>query len=856
MLSFPRRPEAMRPPLLQALRMLCFALVAMAGSARALTTEHWVEFAGHRDAFPLVHDAQAAPLWIAAEEMPGVKRAAGDFREDVGRVSGVRPEISMAATPPHGRCVIIGTLGHSPLVDGLVKAGKLEVSQIAGKWESFVVAVVAQPAPDVEQALVIVGSDKRGTIYGLYELSEQMGVSPWYWWADVPPEHHDALYVAVGAHVVGPPAVKYRGIFLNDEAPDLTNWIRAKFGNVAPSANPPIPPRVANYGHEFYTRLFEVMLRLRANYLWPAMWGNAFNEDDPDNAWLADEYGIVMGTSHQEPMLRAQMEWDRRYLKTIGHWNYAENPEVLVQFWREGIRRNKNYESIVTMGLRGANDTPMAPGGPAANQALLEKIVDVQRGILRDEVNPDVTRVPQVWCLYKEVQDFYAAGMRVPEDITLLWSDDNWGNLRRVPTAAERARRGGAGVYYHFDYHGGPRSYQWINTSPIAKIQEQMTWAKRYGADRIWIVNVGHFKGYEFPTEYFLNLAWDPARWTNDQLDEFTRAWAAREFGPAHAAEIAEIVTKTTKYTGRRKPELLATNTYSLIDYREAETVMADYAAVAARAEQIAGELPAEKRDAFFELVLFPAKAAANLQALYYAAGRNALYAHQGRASANAMAAETQARFEADAALRTEFDRTAGGKWEHFMDQPHIGYTTWRDPPKDTLAAIPLKNVTVSEAAGLGVVIEGSAESWPATDAAAPVLPGFDAFNRQQHYIEVFNHGRTPYAFNATASEPWIAVSVAAGTVDQDQRIEVSIDWDRVPKGTLTGGVKIAGAGAEVTVGVSVFNPAAPTRETVRGFVESEGVISIEAEHFARNQPAGENRWVRLADYGRTLSGL
>lgn len=852
-----RLSTAMFSPRFNVVRMLGLACVAMVGSAQALTTEHWVEFTADPDGFSLVHSAQATPLWVASAEYPGVKRAVADLREDVGRVSGVRPDVATAEAPPSRRCVIIGTLGHSPLVDGLVKAGKLDVSRISGQWESFEIAVVPQPTPGVEQALVIAGSDKRGTIYGVYELSAQMGVSPWYWWADVPVEHRDTLCVSAGTHVVGPPAVKYRGIFLNDEAPDLTNWIRAKFGNAPTSANPPVPPGVANYGHEFYTRLFEVMLRLRANYLWPAMWSNAFNEDDPENARLADEYGIVMGTSHQEPMMRAQMEWDRRYLKTLGHWNYTTQADVLEQFWREGVRRNKNYENIVTMGLRGANDTPMAPGGPEANRALLEKIVDVQRKILREEVNPDVTRVPQLWCLYKEVQAFYAAGMRVPDDVTLLWADDNWGNLRRVPTAAERARAGGAGVYYHFDYHGGPRSYQWINANPIAKIQEQMAWAKRYGADRIWIVNVGHFKGYELPMEYFLDLAWAPDCWTAENVDAYTQEWAERQFGPAHAAEIADILEKYTKYNGRRKAELLAPDTYSVINYREAETVTGEYQAIVARAEKIMAELPAAQRDAFCELVYFPVKASANLQAMYFAAGRNALYAQQARASTNAMAAETRARFDADQALMAEFNHTlAGGKWDHFMDQPHIGYVTWHEPKKDNLGAVPLKELKVPEAAGLGVAVEGSAEAWPGDGSAAPVLPTFDAFARQKHYLEVFNRGRTPYEFTVTPSAPWIRVSAASGQTDQDRRIWVSLDWDKAPKGEASGMVVVRGAGAEVRVGVRAFNPVEPARESVRGFVESEGVISIEAEHFSANQSAGENRWRRLEDYGRTLSGM
>ncbi len=407
-----------------------------------------------------------------------------------------------------------------------------------------------------------------------------------------------------------------------------------------------MPPGVANYDRAFYTNLFELILRLKGNYLWPAMWNNAFNEDDTNNPALADEYGIVMGTSHQEPMLRAQKEWDRRYQKTIGTWNYAKHPDVVSNFWREGIARNKNYESIITLGLRGANDTPMADGGPEANMALLEKIVDVQRKIIAEDSQ---SRRDQGAAALVPLQGgawiFTTPGMRAPDDVTLLWAEDNWGNVRRLPTAEERKRSGGAGIYYHFDYHGGPRNYQWLNTSPIAKIWDQMSLAKQYGADRIWIVNVGHFKGYELPLEYFMNLAWNSDRWTNDNLDEFTRLWAEREFGAEFAADIADIVAKYTKYNGRRKPEMLAPDTYSLVNYQEAETVSADFKAIADRAEAIYQQLPADRRDAFYELVLFPTKASALVNELYLAAGKNELVcAKQGRASANDFAARNALR--------------------------------------------------------------------------------------------------------------------------------------------------------------------------------------------------------------------
>ena len=838
------------------IRALIFAGVCLfttVTGAAALGTKSLLTDAATPGVVGLARAGVVAPIIASGNDWPGVLRAAQDLQADVERVTGRKPVFRTGEPAAAPAVVLIGTVGKSSLIDGLIKTGKLNVEAIRGQWEAFVIETVEHPLPGVDRALVIAGSDKRGTIYGIYEISQQIGVSPWYWWADVPAGHRDTLSIKPTRLVVAGPAVKYRGIFLNDEAPDLTNWVRAKFGNVSPQANLNAPANIANYGHEFYTKLFELMLRLRANYLWPAMWNNAFNEDDPANARLADVYGIVMGTSHQEPMLRAQKEWDWRNVKTIGTWNYAKHPDVLENFWREGVRRNRNFESIITLGLRGANDTEMAPGGPEANRALLEKIVGVQRDILRAEVNPAITQVPQLWCLYKEVQEFYEHGMRAPDDVTLLWAEDNWGNLRRLPTGAERSRPGGAGIYYHFDYHGGPRSYQWLNTSPIPKIWDQLSLAKQYGADRIWIVNVGHFKGYEFPLEYFLSLAWDTNRWTNENLGDFTRAWATREFGAEQANDIADVMAKYSKYNGRRKPEMLAPDTYSLTDYREAETVVADYQVIGTKAEEIAKALPAAKQAAFHQLVLFPAKASALVNKLYLAAGRNALYAKQDRASTASQAVETRKLFQQYLDLAGHYNGDfAGGKWAHFMDQPVLGYTTWRDPPKNNLDHLKLVEPVVPEGAALGVAIEG-------TEAAVPTgvsLPKFDSLNRQRSFIEVFNRGKTPFDFTATASAPWIKLSATERSLRYDQRLWVDIDWSKVPTGTTTGTITIRGAGSDVAVRVEAFNPAEVSRDNLVGFSEGQGVVSIEPEHYSKRTESGANRWMKIEDYGRTLSGM
>ena len=590
------------------LLLSCLAWISLLGTAAlARVSDSSIVGTGAPSDFPLAPQGSVAPLRVSANDWAGVRRAAGDLQADIERVTGRKPALAADATG-HA-VVIIGTVGRSEVIDGLVAVGKLDVSAIRGRWEAFVIQTVDSPLPGVDRALVIAGSDKRGTIYGIYELSQQIGVSPWYWWADVPPRRSDTLFIKAGRLVESGPVVKYRGFFLNDEYPALTRWVGAKFGTVTKDSNPNEPANVANYGREFYTRIFEVMLRQRANYLWPAMWNNAFNEDDPENARLADEYGIVMGTSHQEPMMRAQKEWDWRFQKTLGAWNYAQHPEVLQNFWREGMRRNKSYENLVTMGLRGANDTEMAPGGPEANRALLEQIVDVQRNILREEVNSDITRVPQVWCLYKEVQEFYQHGMRVPDDVTLLWADDNWGNVRRLPTAAERGRSGGAGVYYHFDYHGGPRSYQWINTSPIPKIREQMSLAAKYGADRIWIVNVGHFKGYEVPLEFFIDLAWNPAKWNGGQSSGTSAAFVgrARVRSLTHATgDRGDVVARYSKFNGRRKPEMLRrrTLTVSRATARPRRSLPTTTRSLIALKRDRKKTARVEMQEAFYQLVL------------------------------------------------------------------------------------------------------------------------------------------------------------------------------------------------------------------------------------------------------------
>lgn len=780
----------------------------------------------------LAHAGHVVPLAVSATDFPGVVRAARDLQADFARVTGVTPSFGTDTVPSTDTVILVGTLGKSALIDGLVKAGKLNADTIRGRWEAFQIETVLHPLPGIERALVIVGSDKRGTIYGIYEISRQIGVSPWYWWADVPVRRQSELFVRAGKFVDRGPVVKYRGIFLNDEAPALSGWTKEKFGG---------------FNHKFYEKVFELLLRLRGNYLWPAMWGSAFNDDDPLNPKLADEYGIVMGTSHHEPLMRAHAEW-ARYGQ--GPWDYSKNAGVLREFWRGSVERTKDYENIQTIGMRGDGDEAMSA---ETNTTLLEQIVADQRKILTEVTHKPAAEIPQLWALYKEVQSYYEHGMRVPDDVTLLWCDDNWGNIRRLPTTAETKRSGGAGIYYHFDYVGGPRNYKWLNTIPLTKIQEQMNLAWQYDANRIWIVNVGDLKPMEFPIEFFLTMAWDPARWPADKLMAYSEQWAANNFGPAHAVEIAALINGYTKLNGRRKPEMLAPDTYSLVNYHEAERVLAEWQTLTTQAETLNAALSPEYRDAFFQLVLYPVKACANLQQLYVAAGLNRLYARQGRAATNAEAARVRETFAEDGKLVAEYHSLGGGKWNHLMDQIKLGYTIWQQPDIETMPAV--AEVRPRHEPSMAVAIEGSEIAWPSTGARPAVLPELDSTTHETRWIDIFNRGASPFTFHAAANQPWIKFDTTNGSVAQTTRVKLGVDWNAAPEGETRATVTIKGStGEHATIQLPLRKNTLSANAT--GFVESDRTIAMEAPHFSRAIDDQKNTWRVLPDFGRTLGGV
>lgn len=605
-------------------------------------------------------------IYMDTNDCKGVSYAAHALLKDIKSVSGATATLTSDAgflkkADTARPAILVGTIGHSAAIDQLVKQKRINGNLLKGKREKFIITLI-------DGQLVIAGSDRRGTIYGIYELSQQMGVSPWYDWADVPVEHHDSIFVNKGIYTDGEPAVRYRGIFLNDEAPCLTSWVKNTYGT--------------GYGdHRFYQRVFELVLRLRGNMMWPAMWGWAFYADDPENEKTADEMGVVMSTSHHEPMARNHQEYARNR-KGWGPWNYQKNKANLQKFFREGIERMKGTEQIVTIGMRGDGDEAMSA---EADTKLMTNIINDQRKIIADVTGRKASETPQVWALYKEVLDYYDKGMKVPDDVTLLLCDDNWGNVRRVPNAKERKHKGGWGLYYHVDYVGAPRNSKMLNCTPVQNPWEQLTLAYENGIDRLWILNVGDLKPMEYPISQFMDIAWNPHKYAVNQITNHTRDWCAQQFGESQADEAARILNLICKYNGRCTPEMLDKNTYSL-ENGEWQEVVNQYLQLEADALRQYNSLPASYHDAYRQIILFPIELMSNLHQMYFAQAQNHALYKQGNPKANVWADECERLFKRDSLICDYYNhKMAGGKWNGMMTQKHIGYKSWNDAfEKDT----------------------------------------------------------------------------------------------------------------------------------------------------------------------------
>lgn len=805
--------------------LMLSALVAVsAGHAQVAVHEKSPET---KYAFTLASPRQTAAILYDASDAAVVKRAAELFATDVEAVTGRRPQVT-SATGETGPAVIVGTVGGSALIRRLSEAGKIDTAPLEGAWERYLIQTVANPLPGIRKALVIAGSDRRGAAYGLFTLSELIGVSPWYWWADVPVKKHAALHVDAPPTYSQTPSVRYRGIFLNDEDWGLTPWASQTF-----------EPERGNIGPRTYAKVCELLLRLKANYLAPAMHpvSTSFNQI-PENKLVADTFAIVMGSTHCEPLLlNTASEWDTQ---TMGPWNYDKNKEGINRVLTQRVRENSPYENVYTLALRGLHDGAMSTTLPMHEKVrMLQQALLDQRQILAENIDRPVETVPQAFTPYKEVLEIYSNGLELPDDVTIVWPDDNYGYMKRLSGVREQRRTGRSGVYYHVSYLGVPHSYLWFSTTPPSLMYEELRKAYDTTADRLWLLNCGDLKGSEMQVSLFLDMAWDIGRFTADNVVTYPARWLAGIFGEAYYDRLEAMTREHLRLAFPRKPEYMGwgyhwnrfdhnceqlTDTdFSFTNYDEAPRRLEAYRKLGARAEALLHEIGDEARPAFYQLVYYPLRGAELMNRMTLGGQRNRWYARQGRAATNAVRDEVQRCYDSLQVITRGYNSLLGGKWNHMMSmrQNYDGVSAYFNLP----------HLATHDAAGaprLALQVAGE----DVTGARAfHALPAFDNYLRRTYPVEIYNRGGGTLAWTAHASEPWVVLSKSAGKTADEERITVGIDWEKAPSGNAVPAQIVFRAGEQSEkVLVSLFNPTAPSRAELRGiYVENNGCVSIPA---------------------------
>lgn len=805
--------------------LMLSALVAVsAGHAQVAVHEKSPET---KYAFTLASPRQTAAILYDASDAAVVKRAAELFAADVEAVTGRRPQVT-SATGETGPAVIVGTVGGSALIRRLSEAGKIDTAPLEGAWERYLIQTVANPLPGIRKALVIAGSDRRGAAYGLFTLSELIGVSPWYWWADVPVKKHAALHVDAPPTYSQTPSVHYRGIFLNDEDWGLTPWASQTF-----------EPERGNIGPRTYAKVCELLLRLKANYLAPAMHpvSTSFNQI-PENKLVADTFAIVMGSTHCEPLLlNTASEWDTQ---TMGPWNYDKNKEGINRVLTQRVRENSPYENVYTLALRGLHDGAMSTTLPMHEKVrMLQQALLDQRQILAENIDRPVETVPQAFTPYKEVLEIYSNGLELPDDVTIVWPDDNYGYMKRLSGVREQRRTGRSGVYYHVSYLGVPHSYLWFSTTPPSLMYEELRKAYDTTADRLWLLNCGDLKGSEMQVSLFLDMAWDIGRFTADNVVTYPARWLAGIFGEAYYDRLEAMTREHLRLAFPRKPEYMGwgyhwnrfdhnceqlTDTdFSFTNYDEAPRRLEAYRKLGARAEALLHEIGDEARPAFYQLVYYPLRGAELMNRMTLGGQRNRWYARQGRAATNAVRDEVQRCYDSLQVITRGYNSLLGGKWNHMMSmrQNYDGVSAYFNLP----------HLATHDAAGaprLALQVAGE----DVTGARAfHALPAFDNYLRRTYPVEIYNRGGGTLAWTAHASEPWVVLSKSAGKTADEERITVGIDWEKAPSGNAVPAQIVFRAGEQSEkVLVSLFNPTAPSRAELRGiYVENNGCVSIPA---------------------------
>jgi len=662
--------------------------------------------------FCLFENGAIIDIFCEVSALKGVKLVAETVSHDLSLVTGKKPNIVSHPEECQSEQVIIAaTLKCSALIDSLIERSLLNAEDIAGKRECYLMKLVETPFiefPKIKQALLIIGSDKRGTIYGMFHLSELCGVSPLVFWGDAIPIAQEKIQLIFSDDIISKePSVRYRGFFINDEWPAFGKWCEERYGGINAKA---------------YDKVFELILRLKGNYLWPAMWWEtSFWEDGPgmENARLADEYGVIIGTSHHEPLCRSGSEWQNQYKKygDDNTWSFITNSHAITEFWKDGIQRSKGLENVITIGMRGEDDS-LLMGEDATlqdNINVLKKAIAIQNQLIKDNINSDLKEVPRMLAIYKEVEDFYFGSADCEglhnwseiEDVILLYSDDNYGNLRAIPQLTDNPHSGGYGIYYHFDYHGSPFSHEWLNSVTLTKTWEQLTMAYEYGMREMWIVNVGDIKGKEYPLSFFMDLAYDYEKWGISNLNstiDYTTQWINTQFGSAISTQqnkqIHSILDSYTMWSTTRIPESLNPEVFKN-NFHEIENTHEAIINIMLKVDTLRKELPQQCLFAYESMVYFPVTAFFNSMLINLEAGMNHVHAVRGTLIANQYSSCVQERISLDRHYTDEFHKFLNGKWNHMMNSAHMCFNSWDDnnwtyPIVQTICPIPYPKIVVS----------------------------------------------------------------------------------------------------------------------------------------------------------------
>lgn len=804
----------------------------------------------------LIENGKALPLLVEAEAFEGVRRIAAAVAGDVELVTGVRPEVLSEYTG--GSAILCATLGKSPLAEQLEKEGRFSAEEIRGKREVYKIAFVGE-------LLVIVGSDKRGTIYGMFALSEYLGVTPLVYFGDAAPAKCAAPVLGQEMETVSKePSVRFRGFFINDEWPCFGNWAMSHFGGV---------------NADMYALVFEFLLRMKGNYLWPAMWASSFPLDGPGSAneELADMYGVVMGYSHHEPCLRASEEWDKvrgEGTRYGNEWNFYTNEQGLLNYWEDSLKRSGKYENIITIGMRGERDSSML-GDKATveeNVNLLKDIIRKQRQLIRENVNEDLSQVPQMLALYKEVEayfygDEHVAGLKDWDEldgVICMLCEDNFGHMRTLPTPEIRDHKGGFGMYYHFDYHGGPISYEWVDSTPMSKTWEQMCTAYEYGIRDLWIVNVGDLKFHEVPLTYFLALAYDYDKWgisNPESYREFTADWAKKCFpaaGEVLQQKAAQLLTSYIDMNHLRRPESLNENIYHPCHYNEADKMLDIAEQIEKLHRQLMEGLSEEERNGYYSMAGFSAAASANLLKMHLYAAKSAFYARQGRTVANSFAALARECIRKDREYAEEFSRFKDGKWNGMQLASHIGFTKWNDdgcryPVVCTIEPQPRPRMSVSR--------KDEPRTCVKNYGGPDRLFAFDFCDEgcEQVVLEAANDGigrlNVQVSCREGAFPAWLTAAVRDTGFDELQEVVLSCDRTKLP--AVREQVCILISDGDTTVACEVAGQAVDkTRLPKMTFLPRKGVVVIDAKHYAQKKDTDRGAFYVIDGYGKYGSAV